>query len=409
MTRSWRAVFLLGAMAVVPGTVRAQQARVFGNVTDESGRPVEAVEVVLEPVPGAGGVPARGRTKANGNYILGLVRPGQYDLAVHSGESIAKKVRKLVRDVDNNVVGGPVEEAVAEGKPFRLDVEEGSRIELDIVIGPKQPRLPVAEGEPSGPEAALWLLGKKVKEGNCSEAVGELEQIVASSPGLAKAHYLLGYCQAVQHDFHRAVESLARALELNPDFEGAHLLRGQVLQQLGRREEAEADLKTELSSTQDPTLQTNGWSSLALLYRDMERPAEAIAAFSKVTELAPDKAEAYVELAVLYTKVGQLDKAAEAFDRARSLGTADPTVLLNVGIGYFNRKEYAEAASVFQQVVASGGPNDDLAMAHALLGRCQLREGKRAEAIASFEKSLELDPNGPLAEETREILKTLRK
>jgi Tfp pilus assembly protein PilF len=409
MKGSSYAVFLLGALAVLPGTVHAQQARVFGNVTDEAGRPVEGVEVVLEPAPGSGAVPVRGLTKASGSYILGLVRPGQYDLAVHSGDSIPKKVRKLVRNEDNRVVEGPLEEAVAEGKPFRLDLKEGSRVELDIVIGPRQPRPEVSPGEPSGPEAALLRLGQKAKAGECREALGELEQVVASSPGLAKGHYLLGYCQAVQHDFERAADSLGRALELNPNFEGAHLLRGQVLQQLGRREEAEAELKAELSSTQDPTLQISGWSSLAILYRDTDRPEEAIAAFSKVTELAPDKAEAYAELAVLYTKVGQLDKAAGAFERARALGTGDPTVLLNVGIGYFNRKEYSQAAAVFEQVLAAGGPNDDLAMAHALLGKCQLREGKEAQAIASFEKSLELDPNGPLAKETREILKALKK
>jgi Flp pilus assembly protein TadD len=46
-------------------------------------------------------------------------------------------------------------------------------------------------------------------------------------------------------------------------------------------------------------------------------------------------------------------------------------------------------------------------MAYGLLGKLQLRDGKNSEAIASFKKSLELDPNGRLAAETQDVLKAL--
>ena len=49
------------------------------------------------------------------------------------------------------------------------------------------------------------------------------------------------------------------------------------------------------------------------------------------------------------------------------------------------------------------------AESHALNARLLLRDGKIDEAVAAMKKSLELDPKGPLAEETRETLKALKR
>ena len=78
-----------------------------------------------------------------------------------------------------------------------------------------------------------------------------------------------------------------------------------------------------------------------------------------------------------------------------------------MGISYFNKKDYAHAESMFRRVTESKAGDPDLAMAYGLLGKLQLRDGKNAAAIASFKKSLELDPNGRLAPETRDVLKAL--
>jgi Flp pilus assembly protein TadD len=116
-----------------------------------------------------------------------------------------------------------------------------------------------------------------------------------------------------------------------------------------------------------------------------------------------------VELAGLYSKLGQTDKAAAVLEEAKSVGADDPLALLNVGISYFNKKDYAHAETMFRRVTESKASNEDLAMAYGLLGKLQLRDGKTNEAVASFKKCLELDPKGRLAPETAEVLKALKK
>lgn len=404
-----RTLGLVGALALLPPAASAQQARMYGTVTDESGRPVEGATVSLEPVEGRG-LPVSGVTKGKGDYIFGLVRPGEYELSVQVEGKVVRSVKQAVRDVENRLEVEPKEEPIQAGNRFRIEVKDGQRIQLDIVVG-SAVQVATAEGGTAAmsPEEALNVLSLKAQEGKCPEVLEDLEAAVAASPQLAKAHYVLGYCQAVQGQFDKADQSLARVLELNQAFPGAHLLRGQVLRSLGKNEEAENELKAQVSASDDVQLQTNAWISLGMLYRDTDRPTDAVDAFTKVTELAPERSEAYVELSLLHAKLGQPDKAAEVLEKARAIGVTEPAALLNVGIGYFNRKDYARAATTFRQVIELGGGNDDLAMAHALLGKCQMREGRQAEAIASFQKSLELDPDGPLAAETREILKALGK
>jgi Flp pilus assembly protein TadD len=141
--------------------------------------------------------------------------------------------------------------------------------------------------------------------------------------------------------------------------------------------------------------------------RDQSKDADAIATFEKAMNAAPTRPEAYVELSALYSKTGQTDKAAAILDKAKEVGADDPLALLNVGISYFNKKDYAHAETMFRRVTESKASPADQAMAFGLLGKLQLRDGKNADAIASFKKCLELDPAGRLAPETRDVLKAL--
>jgi Flp pilus assembly protein TadD len=142
--------------------------------------------------------------------------------------------------------------------------------------------------------------------------------------------------------------------------------------------------------------------------RDQSKDADAIATFEKAMAAAPTRPESYVELSALYAKAGQTDKAAAVLEKAKDVGADDPLALLNVGISYFNKKDYGHAESMFRRVTESKASNSDLAMAYGLLGKLQLRDGKNADAIASFKKCLELDPTGRLAKETEDVLKALQ-
>jgi len=65
---------------------RADDAKVYGTVTDASGNGVPNVKVILEPIDQ--GVRAEVASKGKkGTYLIGIVRPGKYALKVN-GEGL---------------------------------------------------------------------------------------------------------------------------------------------------------------------------------------------------------------------------------------------------------------------------------------------------------------------------------
>ncbi len=390
------------------GPARAQQARVYGKITDAAGNPIAGVKLTLEPV-GSEGVPVSATTNKKGAFMFGLVRPGRYRPVTGVPGQVIRHLKGQGTDIEKKVQW-KLDGAVKPGEPPALEVDDGYVVECDLEMGPA---VEIAGGEGQKvlltPEEAVGDLARRVSNGECKSAMPELKKVLEATPDNATLNYLAGYCAAGEDRTDDAIASLTRALELQPGMPYAALLRGQVEARVGKLAEAEADFKREIAGTQDKKLATDSWIALGILYRQQGKDADAAAAFEKVVDLSPERPESYSELSTLYTRMGHPEKVAGLLEKAKQAGGLDPAVLLNVGISYLNHKNYDQAAEFFRRVIEQGKKDPTEGMAWALLGRCQLNGGKVDEGIASLKRSLELDPNGNLAEENREILKTMEK
>ncbi len=147
--------------------------------------------------------------------------------------------------------------------------------------------------------------------------------------------------------------------------------------------------------------------ALAVAAEEAKRDEDAQFALEKLVEISPDQAEIYRELANVYLRTGQKDKAEAMLAKVDSLGgQQDPNVLYNLGAERFNASDFEAAAGFFARA-ASAKP--EFAEAHLRLGYCQLNLGKKAEAIASLKRFLELQPQGEDAKTARELLQALEK
>ena len=72
-----------------------------------------------------------------------------------------------------------------------------------------------------------------VAQGDHGPALHALRDAVAAHPGYPDLHYLLGYCELEAGMTDDALASLARALELHPDFHGARVQLARALEALG--------------------------------------------------------------------------------------------------------------------------------------------------------------------------------
>ncbi len=102
------------------------------------------------------------------------------------------------------------------------------------------------------------------------------------------------------------------------------------------------------------------------------------------------KAEIVKNLALIYTQVGQNDKAIEAFQNARKSNPDDVNLVLSEANLYYTMGDKDKFKTLMSEAAAMAPDNADL---HYNIGVIAMEQGNLEEARASYLKALEIDPN----------------
>jgi Tfp pilus assembly protein PilF len=131
---------------------------------------------------------------------------------------------------------------------------------------------------------------------------------------------------------------------------------------------------------------------------------EAIAAFEKALELAPQDPELLQELANVLVGAGREAEAQTYIARLPQGTRVNPDALLNAGITAYNAGDLAKALTYFERVVSE---NPDRPDGYYYRGLVHLNRGDNGKARADFEKLVAMAPDSKQAGEAREFLKHL--
>ncbi len=165
---------------------------------------------------------------------------------------------------------------------------------------------------------------------------------------------------------------------------------------------------------------------------------KSIAALVKATEIYPDYLDAWINLGIVYTKLNRVVDAETAYKRAIEINPDEPVARRKLGLLYISRQQLENAVHELEmaarlnpqdartqaylgQTCSKTGnlerAEDYLARAIALepdmplalyeLGFVQLRQDRRQEALATFERFLNRSPSSPESEEVRALVSRL--
>ena len=151
------------------------------------------------------------------------------------------------------------------------------------------------------------------------ERLALMQALVGEEVDDADAQLALATLAAAADEVDRAFDSARRAAELRPGWSRPPLLIGRLLIDLGRFDEARAEMESSLKTM---TLQEAQQLRLvyARLLLDADAEDEALAMFDAVLELEPDQTEALFAAAVLHLQRKDLTEAREYLTRLQSLG-----------------------------------------------------------------------------------------
>jgi len=126
---------------------------------------------------------------------------------------------------------------------------------------------------------------------------------------------------------------------------------------------------------------------LALL--DMNRTAEALAAFDRAASLKSDEANIFDSLGRAHSALGDKDKAIRSFNRALEIEPRMIESLNNLGTVYFTEGNYAMAERYFKEAVQV---RPQAKAANFNLALCYSRQNRLTESAREFEEYLKSAP-----------------
>lgn len=171
----------------------------------------------------------------------------------------------------------------------------------------------------------------------------------------------------------------------------ALVARGQAAIEAGKLSEAEAAFREAVDL--DPG-SADAQFGLGNVHLRQGQLAAAETAYRAAVNKNPDMVPAHLNLGVVYYQMEQLNKAEEEFSTALRLAPNDAQALYLLAAVRIQGRQYVEAEKLLNQAKLA---QPDLAEVYYGLGAVYKRQGKKAEAIAAFEKFLSLgtaqDPN----------------
>jgi Flp pilus assembly protein TadD len=134
-----------------------------------------------------------------------------------------------------------------------------------------------------------------------------------------------------------------------------------------------------------------------------EAPQKAETLLGKALALNPENSRAYFELASLYAKQGNYEKATATYQKVTELDPQFSEPLFNLAYIYYLQGDLARAEETYYRVAELAPPYLD--EVYFNLAVVQEEQGKKAQSIESLERTLALNPD---SQEARDYLLRLK-
>ncbi|MBA7495919.1 Photosystem I assembly protein Ycf3 [subsurface metagenome] len=154
-------------------------------------------------------------------------------------------------------------------------------------------------------------------KGIYDDAVAECKKAIEINPNYAGAHHSLGVAYGSKGMYYEAIAELKKAIEINPNYAGAYYNLGVLYGEKGMYDEEIAEYKKAIEV--DPNHADTHYN-LGVVYGNKGMYDEAIRELKKTIEINPNYADAYNNLAAAYYYKGEYSLAITYCDRAIELG-----------------------------------------------------------------------------------------
>ncbi len=230
-------------------------------------------------------------------------------------------------------------------------------------------------------------------KGMFDEAIEQYERAleVDSTSVMARLGIAESYSRKKQHD--KAIEAYKDLIQTNEEF-----MRARVYYSLGVAQHQDARFKEAIDSYAraievDSTF-AEAYYGLGNAYYRLRDFDDAVSDFKKAVRLAPNHIAAVVNLGNTYLEIGRLDDAISTYKTALDSSPSNLIALNNLGLAYVERGDLNEASATFEDLIRYY-PKDPTGYIN--LGYVLMRRGDHDGAKRRYGEALELDAESSVA------------
>ena len=239
---------------------------------------------------------------------------------------------------------------------------------------------------------------------NFEEAYRLCDLVLQQDGNNVVALHLFGILDALRRNFPKALESLDRALALNPHNADLHVDKGKILAETGRPEDALLCFDKALAINGRHPVALDLKASILLL---LKRPAETLEIFDCLLQIAPFRSRTLNNRGLALTELGRYDGAIESFRLAAASDSRNAEIWVNLGNVLCKSKSYNDALAAYGSALKI---NPNFAEAWLGSGNALASLRRYEEALAAADRALANKPKLPEAWDLRGgIYATLRK
>jgi cellulose synthase operon protein C len=229
-----------------------------------------------------------------------------------------------------------------------------------------------------------------VERGEVDEAQQQLQQATLMDARNAEGHYFLGRAYAGKKNLTEALNSEMKAVELDPDNAEYWYWQGLVYEMGQQVQDAIDSLQKSIGKNPK---NADAHEHLGLNLMVENRFGDAVAAFKKAADIDPKRARLWGEVGDAEQQSGDTDGAIRDFQRALAQDGKLTGIWTKLGVAYKDKDCKGcrtRAEDALQHAIVVDAKD---ASAHHELGYMYKDDGKRKEAMAEFQRYLELRPD----------------
>jgi tetratricopeptide (TPR) repeat protein len=224
-------------------------------------------------------------------------------------------------------------------------------------------------------------------KGETKKAIEVLERLDQTYPGSPLIKYDLARAYVQTNNMNQAAVALDQAISLNPNYNDAVLLLGQINLATGHGDKVIEPMTRLLRRSPDLR---NAALLLAGAYSSLDRFDDAAAVLHNQAEFMPNDPQLQIALGLSYRQAKRNDQARQAFEKAAQLSSnnlfpIDQLIELDLLDKHFDTAR--------QRIRSQFQKDPNLPAGHYWEGKVLAAEGKWDLAEPELQKTLQIDPN----------------